>query len=70
MQKPLESHARSIVKAALYRILVIITDTVFAYLFTHNVAETAGIVVIMNVYSTVLYYVHERGWAHVSWGTR
>ena len=66
--KPLEAHPRSIAKSISYRILSISVDSVAAYLFTHDVAISAGIVIVVNAYSTLLYYFHERVWAHIHWG--
>lgn len=66
--KPLEKNHRSIAKSISYRIASIIVDSTIAYLFTRDVALSAGIVVLVNTYSTVLYYLHERVWAHIHWG--
>ena len=66
--KPFEAHHRSISKAISYRAVSLIADATVAYFVTRNVALSAGIVVIVNLYSTLLYYAHERIWAHVGWG--
>lgn len=63
-----ERHKRSITKSVSYRIVSIIADALAAYLFTHSVALSAGIVIFVDTYSTVLYYLHERVWAHINWG--
>ena len=65
-----EKHRRSGVKAVSYRLLSITADSIAAFLFTHDVALTAGIVLFVNAYSTVLYYTHERIWAHIHWGRK
>lgn len=65
-----ELHRRSIIKSISYRLLSMAADGVAAYFFTKNVTETIGIVIIINSYSTLLYYFHERAWAHVNWGHR
>ena len=70
MQQPIETHPRSIAKSVSYRVLSIIADYSAAYLFTRNLALSAGIVLVVDFYSTVLYYFHERIWAHVEWGRR
>lgn len=66
--KPVETHYRSLVKSVSYRALSIIADYTFAYLFTRNAAFSAGIVLFVNFYSLILYYLHERAWAHIHWG--
>lgn len=68
--KSKELHRRSIIKSISYRILSIAVDSVAAYFFTKNINETIGIVLIVNSYSTLLYYFHERAWAHIHWGHR
>lgn len=65
---PLERHKRSLVKSISYRVLSLTVDSMVAYLFTRDVALSAGIVIVVNTYSTVLYYFHERVWAHIHWG--
>lgn len=63
-----EKHTRSVVKAIGYRALSISADTLAAYFFAKDIVATVVIVAIVNGYSTVLYYFHERAWAHVTWG--
>lgn len=65
-----EKHSRSLAKAITYRILHITCDAIIAYFFTKNIFATAGIVALVNGYSTVLYYLHERIWVHITWGKR
>ena len=69
-QKPLETHPRSIAKSVSYRVVSVAVDYTVAYFFTHNLAFSAGIVVFVDGYSTLLYYLHERIWAHIRWGRR
>ena len=68
--KAAEKHSRSIVKAISYRIISITADSIVAYFFTRDALLSAGIVVLINGYSTVLYYVHERVWANIHWGRK
>lgn len=65
-----EKHRRSLIKSISYRILSILADTIAAYFFTRDAVLTAGIVGFVNLYSTGLYYIHERVWARVSWGRK
>jgi len=67
-QKPVEKNRRSVIKSATYRVLSLSVDSMVAYFFTRNVALSAGIVILVNGYSTLLYYFHERVWAHIRWG--
>ena len=66
--KPFEAHPRSIAKSVSYRILSLTVDSTVAYFFTHDVKLSATIVIFVNTYSTILYYFHERVWAHIHWG--
>ena len=67
---PAETHNRSIVKSVSYRVASITVDALVAYFFTRDIALSAGIVIIVDTYSTLLYYLHERVWAHIHWGRR
>jgi uncharacterized membrane protein len=66
--KPVEKHPRSIAKSISYRLLSLTADSMVAYFFTRDIALSAGIVILVNAYSTLLYYFHERVWAHILWG--
>ncbi|OGZ05946.1 MAG: hypothetical protein A2845_04050 [Candidatus Lloydbacteria bacterium RIFCSPHIGHO2_01_FULL_49_22] len=68
--KPLEKHRRTGVKSISYRLLSISIDSAVAYFFTRDAALSAGIVIFVNGYSTALYYLHERIWAHIQWGRK
>ncbi len=63
-----EKHSRSIVKALTYRIVIMTADSIVVYALTHQVKAVAGFVVISNIYSTGIYFFHERAWNHVHWG--
>jgi uncharacterized membrane protein len=67
-EKPLEKNRRSVTKSATYRTLSISVDSIVAYFFTRDAVLTLGIVLLVNGYSTLLYYLHERVWAHIKWG--
>ena len=45
-----------------------IVDTTVAFLFTHQLSLSIGIMLFVNGYSTVLYYSHERIWSRIGWG--
>ncbi|HEY9584985.1 MAG TPA: DUF2061 domain-containing protein [Candidatus Paceibacterota bacterium] len=63
-----EKHRRSVAKSLSYRVLSISVDWLVVYFFTRNAALSVGIVILVDGYSTILYYLHERVWAHVHWG--
>jgi uncharacterized membrane protein len=59
---------RSIVKSITFRMAVIVSDTTIIYLLTHRIDVTAGLVILTNCSSTVLYFLHERIWNRIQWG--
>ena len=64
----MQSHRRSIVKAASYRVFA--TGTVFAIalMFTGSLAPAAKIGLTAAVAKTTLYYLWERVWNRIAWG--
>ena len=59
---------RSVVKAISYRVIVVVADFAAIFLFTNRVEIALGFVVVSNVYTSVLYFLHERFWDRVTWG--
>lgn len=70
VRKGIEQPRRSALKSATFRITIIVSDTIITYALTHRYDITIGFVVFTNVASTLIYYFHERAWAHVRWGLR
>ena len=60
---------RSIVKAFTYRIVIIILDVSVIYILTRRLDVALGFMVISNIYTTVAYFLHERIWNKIQWGT-
>lgn len=67
--EPAASWKRSAVKAATYRLLIVCLDFTVIYLLTGKAKMAFGFMIISNVYTTVGYYLHERAWERVRWGT-
>ncbi len=63
-----DSEWRSVVKALSYRVIIVILDFTFVYLFTHQIDIAVGFVIVSNIYTTVAYFIHERIWNKISWG--
>ena len=57
------------VKAITYRAVIIVLDFSVIYLLTGRVDVAVGFMVISNIYTTVAYFVHERVWNKIQWGT-
>jgi uncharacterized membrane protein len=62
-----ETHARTVVKAIIYRILSVISVITLSLLFGAN-QQTAGIMgLVVVVVGTTIYYIHDRIWLKFSW---
>jgi uncharacterized membrane protein len=64
------SSKRSFVKAVTYRITIVCLDFLAIYLLTGQARTAVGFMVVSNVYTTIVYFIHERAWAHIEWGNR
>jgi uncharacterized membrane protein len=61
---------RSIVKTITYRAIVVILDFIAVYLFTGKLETAFGFTIVSNIYTTIVYYIHERIWDRVKWGKK
>jgi uncharacterized membrane protein len=64
-----DSHSRSFVKAASWRLLGSIDTFVLSWLFTGSVKAAGAIASTEVITKIALYYFHERVWSSISWGT-
>ena len=60
---------RSLVKALTYRVVIVCLDFLVVYILTHKVEVALGFMIVSNVYTTLAYFLHERIWAGIRWGT-
>jgi uncharacterized membrane protein len=60
---------RSLVKALTYRVVIVCLDFLVIYIFTHKVEVALGFMIVSNIYTTVGYFLHERLWARILWGS-
>ena len=65
-----EKTYRSIVKALTFRFFVLIADGIIIFAITHRYDIAFGVILLSNVSSTLLYFLHERIWNGVHWGKR
>jgi uncharacterized membrane protein len=68
--KPTETHARSIVKAVVYRLLIIISVFIITFATTKRLADAASITGITAITGTIIYYFYERIWSRITWGRK
>lgn len=59
---------RSFIKAITYRLVIMISDGVIIYLITRRTDVAVSVILLSNLASTVLYYLHERVWVGIRWG--
>ena len=61
---------RSLVKALTYRGVIVVLDITVIYFLTGRVDVALGFTIISNIYTTVAYFLHERLWNKIRWGTQ
>ena len=64
-----EAHSRSLMKAISWRILGSLDTFVLSYLFTSDFRAAGAIASTEVLTKMVFYYLHERAWARIGWGT-
>ena len=64
----IDSNQRSLVKTLTWRITGSASTFTIAYLITGSFGVSSVIAFVQMGVNTVLYWLHERAWARVSWG--
>lgn len=64
----METHRRSIVKAASYRLFATSLVFLIAFLYTGRFGASVKIGLSAAVAKTTLYYLWERLWNNIQWG--
>jgi uncharacterized membrane protein len=67
-QPAFQTRARSIAKSVSWRLFGSIDTFVLSYIISHQVKVGAFIASSEVLTKLALYYLHERGWAHIRWG--
>ena len=65
-----ETHSRSLVKAASWRLLGSIDTFLLSWFFTGSYKAAGAIALTEVLTKMVLYYFHERIWSSVHWGAK
>ena len=65
----IETRKRTIVRGVSYRLSAWIFTILWTYLFTGNIGEATGFSTVLHLLLSVDYYIHERMWLRVKWGT-
>jgi uncharacterized membrane protein len=70
LKMPVESHTRTVAKAISWRVVATMTSMSIVYFLTKEPLITLSFGVIEVLAKITFYYLHERAWQKVSWGTR
>jgi uncharacterized membrane protein len=63
-----EAHGRSFAKAVSWRITGTIDTFIISFLVTGRISIAGTIAAVEVATKIVIYYLHERVWAAISWG--
>lgn len=66
----MESHKRSIAKAVTWRIFATFVTIIVVYMFTRELALSAGIGIVDTTIKIFGYYSHERLWDRANFGRK
>ena len=53
---------RTLAKTISYRVIILILDFTSIYLFTGKIKVAVGFMVVSNIYTTIVYFIHELIW--------
>jgi|LakMenE01Jun11ns_1017448.scaffolds.fasta_scaffold6722331_1 uncharacterized membrane protein len=65
----IETHKRTIARMITYRLTAWVFTILWTYLFTENLGNAAGFATVLHILLSVDYYIHERIWINIKWGT-
>jgi uncharacterized membrane protein len=68
--QPRATPLRSLTKTVSWRVLGSLDTMLISWVVTGNLLWAGSIASIEVFSKIVLYYLHERGWEHISWGMR
>jgi uncharacterized membrane protein len=61
---------RTLAKTVSYRFIVVVLDFIAIYLFTGKLMTAVGFTIVSNIYTSIVYYYHERIWDKIKWGKK
>lgn len=64
----MDSHSRSIAKAASYRVIGSTTTALLVFVFSGSWKASVGAGLLDSLLKIGLYFLHERIWNHISFG--
>lgn len=63
-----ETMGRSVFKTVSYRVVILILDFSSIYIFTGKMNVAFDFMIVSNIYTTLIYFFHERIWDKIKWG--
>jgi len=69
-KEPIESHTRTVLKAISWRVIATITSMTIVYFLTKRPLVTLQFGIIEVLAKITFYYLHDRAWHRVQWGTK
>ena len=64
-----DTHKRSLLKAVVYKSGSVAVLALVSWLFTRDLVQMSYITIAYEIIAIVGYFVHERIWAHIKWGS-
>lgn len=64
-----ETHSRTIARMISYRITAWLFTILWTFMFTEDLGSATGFATLLHLLLSVDYYIHERIWLKIKWGT-
>jgi len=64
-----ETKKRSIAKAVSWRMVALVAGSITTYMVLGNLKTSIEVMIWANIVSTIVYYIHERVWSNISYGS-
>jgi len=64
-----ETHKRTIARMVSYRITAWLFTIFWTWLWTGDIAKSTGFATLLHLLLSIDYYIHERVWLKIKWGT-
>lgn len=68
MAKFIESKFRSVIKTITWRTIAFASSIFIVNFFVMEISQSLKIAIAANISGVILYYIHERVWAHIKLG--
>jgi len=65
----METKTRTITRMLTYRLTAWLFTILWTYLFIGDISDATGFATALHILLSIDYYVHERIWLKITWGT-